>query len=91
MNSIVLENGGVVGRSFTFGSLRFLLAYLAVVSHLVGSDYFAHFGFYAVRGFFVISWFLMTSDLMTFIALMGPDFGQTVCYGCCHCIFLFVR
>jgi peptidoglycan/LPS O-acetylase OafA/YrhL len=45
------------------GILRFLLAYLVVVSHLVGGDYFAHFGFYAVRGFFVISGFLMTSVL----------------------------
>jgi peptidoglycan/LPS O-acetylase OafA/YrhL len=45
------------------GILRFLLAYLVVVSHLVGGDYFAHFGFYAVRGFFVISGFLMTTVL----------------------------
>jgi peptidoglycan/LPS O-acetylase OafA/YrhL len=45
------------------GLLRLLLAYLVVVSHLVGGDYFAHFGFYAVRGFFVISGFLMTSAL----------------------------
>ncbi len=45
------------------GILRFLLAYLVVVSHLVGGEYFAHFGFYAVRGFFVISGFLMTSAL----------------------------
>jgi len=45
------------------GILRFLLAYLVVVSHLVGGEYFAHFGFYAVRGFFVISGFVMTSAL----------------------------
>lgn len=45
------------------GLLRLLLAYFVVVSHLVGGDYFAHFGFYAVRGFFVISGFLMTSAL----------------------------
>jgi peptidoglycan/LPS O-acetylase OafA/YrhL len=45
------------------GVLRFLLAYLVVISHLVGGDYFAHFGFYAVRGFFVISGFLMTMVL----------------------------
>ena len=45
------------------GILRFLLAYLVVVSHLVGGDYFAHFGFYAVRGFFIISGFLMTTVL----------------------------
>jgi len=45
------------------GILRFLLSYLVVVSHLVGGEYFAHFGFYAVRGFFVVSGFLMTSVL----------------------------
>ncbi len=46
-----------------FGSLRFLLAYLVVVSHLVGSEYVAHFGFYAVIGFFVIAGFIITSAL----------------------------
>jgi len=46
-----------------FGQLRFLLAYLVVVSHLVGGDYLAHFGFYAVVGFFVIAGFVMTSAL----------------------------
>jgi peptidoglycan/LPS O-acetylase OafA/YrhL len=46
-----------------FGSLRFLLAYLVILSHLVGSEYVAHFGFYAVRGFFVISGLMMTAAL----------------------------
>lgn len=46
-----------------FGTLRFLLAYLVVLSHLVGSEYVAHFGFYAVHGFFVISGFVMTAAL----------------------------
>jgi peptidoglycan/LPS O-acetylase OafA/YrhL len=45
------------------GLLRFLLAYLVVVSHLVGGDYYAHFGFYAVRGFFILSGYLMTAAL----------------------------
>src|SRR5215470_6858869 len=46
-----------------FGSLRLLLAYLVVISHLMGSEYFAHFGFYAVRGFFVLSGFIITAAL----------------------------
>ena len=46
-----------------FGSLRFLLAYLVILSHLVGTDYVTHFGFYAVRGFFVISGLMMTAAL----------------------------
>jgi peptidoglycan/LPS O-acetylase OafA/YrhL len=46
-----------------FGSLRFLLAYLVILSHLVGTEYVAHFGFYAVRGFFVISGLMMTAAL----------------------------
>ena len=46
-----------------FGSLRFLLAFLVILSHLVGTEYVAHFGFYAVRGFFVISGLMMTAAL----------------------------
>ncbi|HLX17557.1 MAG TPA: acyltransferase [Bradyrhizobium sp.] len=46
-----------------FGTLRFLLAYLVILSHLVGTEYVAHFGFYAVRGFFVISGLMMTAAL----------------------------
>ena len=56
------------------GILRFLLAYLVVVSHLVGGDYFAHFGFYAVRGFFVISGFLMTTVLNEVYEFDGTRF-----------------
>jgi peptidoglycan/LPS O-acetylase OafA/YrhL len=57
-----------------FGSLRFLLAYLVILSHLVGSDYVAHFGFYAVRGFFVISGFMMTAALNEVYAFDGLRF-----------------
>jgi peptidoglycan/LPS O-acetylase OafA/YrhL len=46
-----------------FGLVRFFLSYLVVLSHLTGSVYAEHFGFYAVRAFFVISGFLMTSAL----------------------------
>ncbi len=56
------------------GILRLLLAYLVVVSHLVGGDYYAHFGFYAVRGFFVISGFLMTTILHEVYEFDGARF-----------------
>jgi peptidoglycan/LPS O-acetylase OafA/YrhL len=46
-----------------FGLLRFFLAYLVVLSHLTGSIYAMHFGYYAVRAFFVISGFLITAAL----------------------------
>jgi peptidoglycan/LPS O-acetylase OafA/YrhL len=57
-----------------FGSLRFLLAYLVIVSHLVGTEYVAHFGFYAVRGFFVISGLMMTAALNEVYAFDGVRF-----------------
>ena len=56
-----------------FGSLRFLLAYLVILSHLVGSEYVAHFGFYAVRGFFVISGLMMTAALNEVYAFDNAD------------------
>src|SRR5262249_32683113 len=46
-----------------FGLLRFLLSYLVILSHLTGSLYAEHFGYYAVHEFFVISGFLMTAAL----------------------------
>jgi peptidoglycan/LPS O-acetylase OafA/YrhL len=57
-----------------FGSLRFLLAYLVILSHLVGTEYVAHFGFYAVRGFFVISGLMMTAALNEVYAFDGVRF-----------------
>jgi peptidoglycan/LPS O-acetylase OafA/YrhL len=57
-----------------FGSLRFLLAYLVILSHLVGTEYVAHFGFYAVRGFFVMSGFMMTAALNEVYAFDGLRF-----------------
>src|SRR5262249_49805255 len=46
-----------------FGLLRFFLSYLVILSHLTGSIYAMHFGYYAVRAFFVVSGFLMTAAL----------------------------
>jgi peptidoglycan/LPS O-acetylase OafA/YrhL len=57
-----------------FGSLRFLLAYLVVLSHLVGGDDVDHFGFYAVRGFFVLSGFMITRVLTEVYAFRGVPF-----------------
>ena len=57
-----------------FGSLRFLLAYLVILSHLVGTEYVAHFGFYAVRGFFVISGLMMTAALNEVYSFDGVRF-----------------
>jgi peptidoglycan/LPS O-acetylase OafA/YrhL len=57
-----------------FGSLRFFLAYLVVLSHLVGSQYLSHFGFYAVRGFFVLSGFIMTAALNEIYHFNGERF-----------------
>lgn len=57
-----------------FGALRLLLAYLVVISHLAGSAYAEHFGFYAVRGFFVLSGYIMTSALNEVYAFDGARF-----------------
>jgi peptidoglycan/LPS O-acetylase OafA/YrhL len=57
-----------------FGSLRFFLAYLVVLSHLVGSQYLSHYGFYAVRGFFVLSGFIMTAALNEVYHFNGERF-----------------
>ncbi len=57
-----------------FGSLRFFLAYMVVLSHLVGSQYLAHYGFYAVRGFFVLSGFIITAALNEVYQFNGERF-----------------
>ena len=46
-----------------FGSYRFLLAMLVVVSHLAAAPAAAHYGAYAVRGFFILSGFVITAAL----------------------------
>ena len=45
------------------GTFRFVLALIVVFSHLAGARHTAHMGFYAVRAFFVLSGFVMTSAL----------------------------
>jgi peptidoglycan/LPS O-acetylase OafA/YrhL len=45
------------------GAFRLILALIVVLSHLVGAPWVAHMGFYAVRAFFVLSGFVMTSAL----------------------------
>lgn len=45
------------------GTVRFLLAYLVVVSHLAGTKYTSHLGVYAVVAFFVVSGFAITTAL----------------------------
>lgn len=46
-----------------FGSLRFALAFLVVVSHLAPAPETAHLGYYAVRVFFVLSGYVVTHAL----------------------------
>jgi peptidoglycan/LPS O-acetylase OafA/YrhL len=57
-----------------FGILRLFLAYLVVLSHLVGSPYLSHFGFYAVRGFFVLSGFIISAALNEVYRFNGERF-----------------
>ena len=45
------------------GTFRFVLALIVVFSHLAGSKHVSHMGFYAVRAFFVLSGYVMTSAL----------------------------
>ena len=46
-----------------FGTFRLFLALLVVVGHLVDHEPFAHFGYYAVRVFFILSGFVLTGAL----------------------------
>jgi peptidoglycan/LPS O-acetylase OafA/YrhL len=57
-----------------FGILRLLLAYLVVISHLMGREYFVHFGYYAVQGFFVLSGFIITAALNEVYRFDGARF-----------------
>jgi peptidoglycan/LPS O-acetylase OafA/YrhL len=45
------------------GAFRFFLAWMVVLSHLVGTPYYRHLGYYAVRAFFVLSGFAITAAL----------------------------
>lgn len=45
------------------GTFRLLLALIVVFSHLEGERYMAEMGYYAVRAFFVLSGYVMTSAL----------------------------
>ncbi|MGH6839203.1 MAG: acyltransferase family protein [Methylocella sp.] len=56
------------------GGFRFLLAGLVVLSHLVGTPYLQHTGFYAVRAFFVLSGFVMTGAINDVYRLNGVGF-----------------
>jgi peptidoglycan/LPS O-acetylase OafA/YrhL len=50
-------------RFLMTGTFRFLLAALVMVGHIAGYHYLKHFGQYAVRAFFVLSGFAVTTAL----------------------------
>ncbi|MDV2984750.1 UNVERIFIED_CONTAM: acyltransferase [Methylobacteriaceae bacterium AG10] len=45
------------------GALRLLLALMVILSHFGGDPYYKHFGYYAVRVFFILSGFAITAAL----------------------------
>lgn len=45
------------------GALRLLLAILVILSHFAGDPYYKHFGYYAVRVFFILSGYAITAAL----------------------------
>lgn len=45
------------------GTLRLFLAILVILSHFGGDPYYKHFGYYAVRVFFILSGFAITAAL----------------------------
>ncbi len=45
------------------GILRFFLSILVIFSHLSGAHSASHFGYYAVRAFFVLSGIVLTKSL----------------------------
>lgn len=57
------------------GALRFFLAFVVAASHLLGTDYAEYLGFYAVRGFFVLSAFAVTHALHETYAFDLKRFG----------------
>lgn len=46
-----------------FGALRLFLAITVILSHFAGDVYYKHFGYYAVRVFFILSGFAITAAL----------------------------
>lgn len=83
-----------------FGSVRLLLALMVVLTHLVGSEHFHHFGYYAVRAFFVLSGYCITASLNEQYAFRAMPFWVNrslkllptyylVCLGTAAAVFAF--
>lgn len=58
-----VDRGLSLGAVLMFGTFRLSLAFLVVISHLVAVEGVHHFGYYAVRAFFILSGFSMTVAL----------------------------
>lgn len=56
--NLLLERGTSMS-----GALRLLLAVLVILSHFAGDPYYKHFGYYAVRVFFILSGYAITAAL----------------------------
>lgn len=56
------------------GSLRFFLASVVVISHLINTQFYLHLGYYAVRAFFILSSSAMTAALHEHYRFDGARF-----------------